>query len=193
MSTNDASLTRCLNTLWNAKYVPDDVAFAYIASLYKKGNHDNPENNRWILLLNATYKLYAYMIKVRLAAAIDSYLGDTQFGFIKGKSTAEALFYVRRLTDVVEQGHERLFLIFLDWENAFDKIDHQKMFQSLERLNIPPEIMDTIKSLCRMPLFQVNHKTQPSEKLLQRTGVRQGCPLSPYMFILTMFVMFTDV
>ena len=190
---NVASLTKCFNTLWNAKYVPDDVAFAYIASLYKKGNHDNPENYRPISLLNTTYKLYAYMIKVRLAAAIDSYLGDTQLGFRKGKSTAEALFCVRCLTDVVEQGRERLSLIFLDWEKAFDKIDHQKMFQSLERLNIPPEIMDAIKSLYRMPLFQVKHKRQSSEKFLQTTGIRQGCPLSPYLFILTMFVMFTDV
>ena len=112
-SENVASLTRCLNTLWNAKYVPDDFAFAYIASLYKKGNHDNPENYRPISLLNTAYKLHAYMITVRLAAAIDLHLGDTQFGFRRGKSTAEALFCVRRLTDVVEQGHERLFLIFL--------------------------------------------------------------------------------
>ena len=32
-SENFASLTKCFNTLWNAKYVPDDFAFAYIASL----------------------------------------------------------------------------------------------------------------------------------------------------------------
>ena len=57
---------------------------------------------------------------------VASQIWKTQFGFRKGKSTAEALFCVRRLTDVVEQGHESLFLIFLDWEKAFDKIDHEK-------------------------------------------------------------------
>ena len=86
-----------------------------------------------------------------------------------------------------------IFLVFLDWEKAFDKIDYEQMFQSLKRLNIPDEILDAIKSLSRMPLFQVTHKTQQSDWYAQRTGIRQGCPLSPYLFILTTHVMFSDV
>ena len=190
---NIASLTQCLNFMWEAKHVPDDFAAAQVASVYKKGNHDNPENYRPISLLNTTYKLCAYMLKTRIAESIDSQIWNTQFGFRKGKSTAEALFCVRRLTDVVEQGHESLFLIFLDWEKAFDKIDHEKMFHSLERLSIPVELLDAIKSLYRMPLFQVTHGSQKSKWFKQRTGIRQGCPLSPYLFILTMHVMFSDV
>ena len=182
-----------MNSLWASKYVPDDFAAAHIASIYKKGSHDNPENYRPTSLLNTTYKIYAYMLKTRIADAVDSQIWSAQFGFRKGKSTAEALFCVRRLTDVVEQGHEKLFLIFLDWEKAFDKIDHEKMFQSLMRLSIPDEILDAIKSLYRLPLFQVTHKTQQSDWHAQRTGIRQGCPLSPYLFILTMHVMFSDV
>ena len=64
------------------------------------------------------------MLKTRIADALDPQ--NTQFGFKKGKSTAQALFCVRRLTDVVEQGHESLFLVFMDWEKAFDKIDHEE-------------------------------------------------------------------
>ena len=185
---NIEQLTRCLNVLWNKKHVPDDFAFAQIVFLYKKGNHENPENYRPV-----TDKIYAYILKVRIANAIDAHIGSTQFGFRKGRSTAEALFCVRRLTDVVEQGHERLFLICLDWEKAFDKIDHEKMFLSLARLNIPEDMLDAIKALYRIPMFQVNHNSHTSNRFTQRTGIRQGCPLSPFLFILTMHVMFSDV
>ena len=171
------------------KHVPDDFAFAQIVFLYKKGNHENPENYRPISLLNTTYKIFAHILK----ASIDAHIGSTQFGFRKGRSTAEALFCVRRLTEVVEQGHERLFLIFLDWEKAFDKIDHEKMFLSLARLNIPEDMLGAIKALYRMPMFQVNHNSHTSSRFMQRTGTRQGCPLSPFLFILTMHVMFSDV
>ena len=44
-----------------------------------------------------------------------------------------------------------------------------------------------------MPQFQVTHKTQQSDWHTQRTGIRQGCPLSPYLLILTVHVMFSDV
>ena len=76
---------------------------------------------------------------------------------------------------------------------AFDKIEQKKLFQSLERLNIPPEIMDAPKSLYRMPLFQVKHQMQSSQKFLQRMGIRQGSPLNPYLFILTILIIFIDM
>ncbi len=58
--------------------------------------------------------------------------------------TVDPLFCLRRITDVVEQGNDPLVLIFLDWEKAFDKINHQKMFQSLRRLNIPDPLIAAI-------------------------------------------------
>ena len=190
---NIKTLTSCLNILWQTKQVPDDFTNAFIASLYKKGDHENPENYRPISLLNTTYKIFAFVLKVRLASALEKHLHQTQFGFRKGRSTVDPLFCLRRITDVVEQANDQLVLIFLDWEKAFDKINHQKMFQSLRRLNIPEDLLAAISFLYRHPQFQVTHCERNSGWLPQRTGIRQGCPLSPYLFILTMHVMFEDV
>jgi len=84
-------------------------------------------------------------------------------------------------------------MIMLDWEKAFDKVNQEKMFQALERLNIPSEIITMIKALYTEPYFRVQQTDQASEWKLQNTGIRQGCPLSPYLFILTMHVLFHDV
>ena len=67
------------------------------------------------------------------------------------------------------------------------------MFQAVWRLRIPPAILENIKSLYANSLFQVIQGENASEWQKQRTGIRQGCPLSPYLFILTMHVMFHDV
>jgi hypothetical protein len=86
-----------------------------------------------------------------------------------------------------------MVMIFLDRDKAFDKIDHEKMFHALERLNIPSEIINMIKGIYTHPNFRVQQMDQASEWRIQDTGIRQGCPLSPYLFILTMHVMFHDI
>ena len=90
-SSNVDSLTNCLNALWRAKLVPDDFTQAHIASLYKKGDHENPENYRPISLLNVSYKIYAYILKSRLAMALEEHLSPTQFGFRSSRSTIDPL------------------------------------------------------------------------------------------------------
>ena len=54
-------------------------------------------------------------------------------------------------------------------------------------------ILDAIKAIYQKPMFQVMHRDKFSSWLSQRTGIRQGCPLSPYLFIVTMHVLFHDV
>ena len=111
-------------------------------------------------------------------------------GFRQKRSTAEQLYCIRRLTDFAEQGNNPLYLIFLDWEKAFDKIDHTKMFISLARLGIPETILNNIKALYKNPTFKVVQGIHESQWCQQRTGIRQGCPLSPYLFIVTTHAMF---
>ena len=67
------------------------------------------------------------------------------------------------------------------------------MFETLSRLRIPEDLITIMRSLYRNPLFQVSHKDHCSDWFQQRTGIRQGCPLSPYLFILTWHCMFLDV
>ena len=111
-----------------------------MASIYKKGNPECLENYRPISLLQATYKILAALIKERIDAGIDQYVHKTQYGFRKAKSTAQALFIARRLMDLSEREGSNITLVLLDWEKAFDKIDHSSLMEALERLNIPKKL-----------------------------------------------------
>ena len=178
---------------WRRKKIGEYENAANIASLYKKGDHENPENYRPISLLNVTYKLMAYIVHQRISEKLDPLLGDLQSGFRPGRSTVDPLYCVRRLQDVVEKGKDRLILIFLDWEKSFDEIDQEKMFEALKRLNIPDDMIQMIRAMYWEPYFRVQQTDQASEWKEQRTGIRQGCPLSPFLFILTMHVVFQDI
>ena len=65
--------------------------------------------------------------------------------------------------------------------------------QALKRLNIPEIFLNVIQDIYTEPQFKVCSNKFESEYLTQRTGIRQGCPLSPYLFTLVMTVMFHDI
>lgn len=117
----------------------------------------------------------------------------TQYGFRKDKSTADAIHIVRRLAHRGFTIQENMHMALLDWEKAFGKIIHSKLIAALRRLNIPAKIINVIKAMYKNPQFFVKAEGQTSTKCSQQSGIRQGCPLSPYLFILAMTVMFYDV
>ena len=84
-------------------------------------------------------------------------------------------------------------MLFLDWEKAFDRIDHERLLEALERLHIPPTLLKLISLIYKTPKFRVVTGASISEYREQRSGIRQGCPLSPYLFVLVMTVMFDDI
>jgi hypothetical protein len=63
----------------------------------------------------------------------------------------------------------------------------------MERLHMPPKLINMVKALYRNPQFMVCIDGLYSEKHKQHTGIRQGCPLSPYLFILAMHNLMHDV
>lgn len=178
--------------LQNGFMQPEDLQ-AVVASIYKKGDSSLLSNYRPISLLNSCYKIVAALVKHRLDAGLDPWLMQTQYGFRKGKSTSQAIFVARRLQDISEKSRLSSTLILLDWEKAFDKVSHKKLIETLRLLLIPEKIVNLISSFYSKPQFKVKTGADESTWRTQMAGIRQGCPLSPYLFVLLMGALFSDL
>ena len=150
-------------------------------------------NYRPISLFCSCYKIVAALVKERLDAGLDSWLMQTQFGFRKSKSTSQAIFIARRLQDIAEKSKLSSTLILLDWEKVFDKVSQAKLIETLHRLKAPEEIIGLIGSFYANPQFKVKLGDVESDWRIQSAGTRQGCPLSPYLFVLLMGALFSDI
>jgi hypothetical protein len=84
-------------------------------------------------------------------------------------------------------------MLFLDWEKAFDKIDQSKIIEALHRFQVDPHLINIVQSLYTDPTFYVTLNGNTSKLHTQKRGIRQGCPLSPYLFIVVMAALFHDV
>ena len=176
----------------NGKYFRS-LDYANVASIYKKGDPSKLENYRPIALLQVFYKILAALIKLRLVDVIDPWISQTQFGFRAKKSTAQAIFIARIVMDMAERQGKNLTLVCLDWQKAFDKVDQHRLVEVLQRLHTPPNILQTIRNMYENAQFRVVKGENKSEYKAQKAGIRQGCPLSPYLFCILLSAIFQDI
>ena len=186
-------LLNIINHWWRHKQAPESIFRARVVSIFKKGDTDLPENYRPISLLTTIYNIYMIMIRKRLQVVLEDHLCETQYGFRPSWSTSHAIFLTRRLQDISEQQGSNMILLFLDWEKAFDRIKHDRLWIALQRLGIHEHFIDVLQDGYRKASFFVEDEYGASQTKKQRAGIRQGCLLSPYLFVLLMSIVDEDV
>ena len=80
-------------------------------------------------------------------------------------------------------------IISLDAEKAFDKIQHPFMIKVLERLGIRRSYLHIIKAIYSKPTANIKLNGEKLKAIPLKSGTRQGCPLSPYLFNIVLEVL----
>jgi hypothetical protein len=190
---NRRMLLATINHWWETETSPDDLYHARVATIYKKGETCKAENYRPISLLGGFYKIYMMLIRKRIQTEVEDIVSQAQYGFRPAKSTAQAIYIIRRIQDYAEKTGGALYMTLLDWEKAFDKVDHDALGQALQRMGIDDKIINALRDGYEKATFYTEDEFGKSGKKKQRSGIRQGCPLSPYLFVLVMTCIEADV
>ena len=80
-------------------------------------------------------------------------------------------------------------IISLDAEKAFDKIQHPFMIKVLERLRIQGSYLNIIKAIHSKATANIKLNRETLKAIPLKSGTRQGCPLSPYLFNIVLEVL----
>lgn len=81
----------------------------------------------------------------------------------------------------------------LVWEKAFDRAHMDRVAEVLRRLACPEELVAAISRVFKLARFKARVGGEESGWHWQNRGIRQGCPLSPYLFVTVMTALFWDV
>lgn len=159
------------------------------------GDSSLPENYRPIALLPVGYKVLAMMLQKRLQqGGAEDRIRHTQFGFRPGRSTVQAIAVVRRMFEAAYSAKTPgLIALLLDWAKAFDRIRVDSMMSALQRFGLPTGMLEMIASIYEVRRFVLKDNGGDSSLRVQRAGIAQGCPLSPYLCIIVQTVLLHDV
>ena len=109
-------------------------------------------------------------------------ISKTQFGFRRGCGTREAIGVMRTLCERSLEHDNDVFICFVDFEKAFDRVDWTKLLQILKGLGVDWRDRRSIANLYLYHKSVVKVMREYSEDSDIGRGLRQGCCISPMLF-----------
>ncbi len=142
------------------------------------------KNWRPISLLNQDYKLLAKSIAERIKSCLKNIIHNDQTGFLKGRYIGENIVKICDIINYCEEEDIPALLITIDFEKAFDLLNWKFIDKSLLFFDFPESIRTWVKILYKDINSCVSNNGWASQFFPLTRGVRQGCPLSPYLFLI---------
>ena len=170
-------ITGLFSDIWTVNEIPRDWNKGLIVKIPKKGDRQNCDNWRGITLLSMTSKIFCRVLLNRIEEAIDVNLRQEQAGFRTGKGCMDQIFSLRNIIAQSTEWNAPLCIGFIDFKKAFDSIHHETLWKILRHYGLPQKIVGLISVL--MDSTQTDY-------FPVKSGVRQGCILSPILFNITL-------
>lgn len=132
--------------------------------------------------MSHTLKIFLKVLHRRIYKKCEESISNTQFGFRQGLGTREAIVATQVLVQNCHDQRRDVCLCFVDYEKAFDRVQHHKLMKILKTLGIDGKDVRCIENLYwnQTAKIRVGRETTNAVRICR--GVRQGCVLSPLLF-----------
>jgi exonuclease III len=158
---------------------------AVLTLLHKKGDRENLANWRPISLLCCDYKIIAKALAMRLIPALQHIIHEDQTCGVPGRTISNNTWLIRDLIDKATEDEQLSIMFSLDLEKAFDRVSHKFMIKALEAFGFGPNFCKWIKTLYNGCRTFVQNNGNLSQAINIMRGIRQGCPISIFLFVIT--------
>ena len=168
--------------------IPEDWRRSRICTVFKnKGDILECGNYRGLKVTEHLLKVMERIVDGRLRQIVQ--IRSTQFGFLKGRGSMDAIFIVRQLQQKALEGNGKIYYGFVDLEKAYDRVPREVVFWCLRRREVPERLIDVVKDMHRRIKTRVNTIYGDTEEFEIEVGLHQESALTPFLFVVVMDVL----
>ena len=155
-----------------------------ILLLYKGGDRLKLTNWRPINLLNISYKVLAKALQMRLQPILIEIISFDQSAFLPMRFILDNILLTSETMAWAEQTGQPFIFLKLDFSEAYDMVDWGFVFRAMVEFGLLGEFIIWTKLLFRDATASVKINGSMSPAFVIERGVRQGCSLAPYLFLI---------
>ena len=180
-------LTETINNTILGDSLPNSWNEGVVTLIYKdKGDAEEIKNYRPITFLNVDYKIMTRILDFKIKPVLPYLIHVDQACGIKGRNITDQLITLQETIETFEQKNKNLIITSLDMEKAYDLINHDYLYNALQRYGFPPLIINWIKNICsnRSSCLKINSSF--TRKFNLTRSCRQGDPCSTSLYLLAL-------
>ena len=162
---------------------------ALISLIFKKGDRLEHKNWRPISLLNVDYKICTRTVAGRLLNVLHHVILPNQTCGVRGRFIGENVTLLRDVVDFASETGRPVAILSLDQEKAFDRVDWVFLFKTLTHMGFGPSFIKWVQLFYNKIRSAVLVEGYRSGFFFPSRGVRQGCPLSPLLYVISIEVL----
>ena len=170
-------LLTLFNTVFTQSYYPLAWCYNKLFVLFKSGDRMSCDNYRGISIMDTLAKMYDTLILNRLLLWFN--IDKCQAGAQKGRSCLEQIFTLRMLFDYALSKKIKLYVLFIDYSKAYDRVSRGKLIEVLRSRGCGRVMLKAIQAM-----YTCTKNVLKTAVIDATIGVRQGAPSSCLLFII---------
>ena len=182
------NVMRLVSEILAGREFPEGFNDAYIVLIPKMATPQFAKHFRPIGLCNIVYKIVTKVIINRLKPVLPSLISPTQCSFVPKRQITDNVIIVQEMLHSMrnKQGKKGYMAVKIDFEKAYDRLRWAFIRESLMELRIPQHLVDIVMTCINSANLLILWNGEPMEKFAPSRGIRQGDPLSPYLYVICM-------
>ncbi len=175
-----------LKSIFNTCLINGKVPSSWKGAPKKDNVPEDPSTWRDISLLPSVYKVFMKCLLSRILPwLVDAgILSNKQKAYIERQGMNEHFFCLKTAIDDFKHESDKLYIVFLDFRDAFGALPHRVMIDALEEIQLPKIYVDIIKDVYCDSYLQVICGKALTRPIPLEVGIKTGCPWSAVNFII---------
>lgn len=182
--------TIAVQSVFRFGFLPKGINSTILALIPKKLDSMEMKDYRPIACCNVIYKVVSKILANRLKKILPRIITESQSAFVQGRLLMENVLLA---SELVKGYHKENIsprcVMNIDISKAFDSVQWEFVLKSLRTWGFPEKFIHWIKLCITSPWFSVQVNGDLAGYFQSSRGLRQGCSLSPYLFVMCMNVL----
>ncbi|XP_048494745.1 uncharacterized protein LOC125494904 [Beta vulgaris subsp. vulgaris] len=191
-STVGTDIWKAVSHFFSTGYILREWNYTNICLIPKTERPEEASQFRPISLCNVIYKIISKVISNRLKPILRELISPFQNAFVPGRQMVDNCLIAHELVNNIKQttsGKQYLAALKIDMFKAYDKVDWDFLDWLLAQMRIPSKCRHWIMQCVTTVSYSIIVNGEPTSRFYPTCGLRQGDPLSSYLFILVMDVL----
>ncbi|XP_071715094.1 uncharacterized protein [Rutidosis leptorrhynchoides] len=177
-------LIGAINWFWVFGEFSKGCNASFVSLIPKKSDPLSFSDYRPISLICSYYKIIAKMLSLRIRKVVPRLIGKEQSAFLGGRYILDGALVANEVVEDLKRNKKHGLIFKVDFEKAFDSLNWDYLLEVMKCMGFGTKWCKWISSCLKSATISILINESPTSEFNLKRGVRQGDPLSPFLFII---------